>query len=168
MNHLLWMSLLLAPSSFAGGLRPAEVVAEVSVEEGERTEEVVLTLHKQWRRRALGDDPSRHVNAVTTMLEPKPVGGDDTLYWLVGYGLEAHEQPGDTRVTYSLLVQVPAAGDDVRALWWEDHMQVPTSLFSGSGALTAGEVVRELKLSLGDVAYGDELVVTGAIRGLSN
>ncbi|MCO4748294.1 MAG: hypothetical protein KC912_26100 [Proteobacteria bacterium] len=143
-----------------------DVIAEVTTTEADRSEEVVLTLHKQWKRRSLGDDPSRHLDPISTALEPKPTSGDDTVYWLVGYGLEAHEQPGDTRVTYSLLVQVAESGETVQTLWWEDHMEVPTSLFNGSGTLTQTEASAQLSAKLKHIEYGDELAISGSIRGL--
>lgn len=123
-------------------LDPPAAVADLSVavtEEGAEREpfDVVLTLTRRWEDAAFTaplQDP------VTTRLEPavEPRPGT-TARWFTGYRLSAHEEAGDTLVTYSLLVEGGAA-PEVRGWWHEDHQEVPTTLWTASGTWTGGAI----------------------------
>ena len=88
---------------------------------------------------------------MTTALQPRTerASGVQTL-WLTGHRLSQHETPGDTLVTYALLLEVQ---DDeaVRVYWFEDHMEVPTSLWTASGTLRGAA----LQLDLTEVVDAD-------------
>jgi len=124
-------ALALLGSALAG---PPAVVADVVLEHEGNAQHVVLTLTREWQNRALGA-PSEQRHAVTTALQPRTqkAAGVQTL-WLTGHGLSQHETPGDTLVTYVLLLEVQE-GDVVRGYWFEDHMEVPTSLWTAAGTL---------------------------------
>ncbi|TNE84734.1 MAG: hypothetical protein EP330_28360 [Deltaproteobacteria bacterium] len=143
-----------------------EVLADVTVLASDQTtEEVTLTLHKAYKHKALGA-PGDQLDPVSTLLEPKPVSGDGTVYWLVGHGLSTHEEPGDTQITYSLLLEVHDGSEAVQALWWENRMEVPTSLYAGKGTVVGKGPGGALTLDVSHTEYGDALHITGAVRGL--
>lgn len=164
MNLLLstWLALALA---HAKGPPMPDVLAAVTVASSDGEDQVSLTLHKAFKNRVLGE-PARHLDPVSTQLEPRPVAGAGTVYWLVGHGLEDHDSPGDTVVTYSLLLEVQEASGSVRALWWENHMEVPTSLFSGEGELLVHGDGAHLELKMTHTEHGDALALSGALHGI--
>lgn len=106
----------------------------VTADDGEVS--VVLAGGPFREHRTLGADPSVHLDPLSTMLEPHLAKGAGRVVELTGYRLSSHHDPGDTIVTYVLLLEVPPSGTGaVQAIWWEDHREVPTRLYSGAGTL---------------------------------
>ena len=145
-----------------------ELLAHVIVQPIEKTPvEVVLSEVKTWKKSGLADGATAHQDKVTTTLTPAIEKGDSTVYWLVGYRLHTREKPGDTKVTYSMLLETPASGGGaVRALWYEDHYEVPRSYYLGTGSLTLGVdgAANKLDLKLNESEYGDLLKIQGMLR----
>ena len=145
-----------------------DILAHVIVQPVDKTPvEVVLSEIKTWKKGAIAEDAAAHQDKVTTTLTPAIEKGDSTVYWLVGYRLHTREKPGDTKVTYSMLLETPASGSGpVKALWYEDHYEVPRSFYLGSGNLTLGTdgAANKLDLQLNDSEYGDLLKVQGMLR----
>lgn len=130
---------------------------------------VSVTLHevKRWKDKALVQDSTLWRDPLSTAFTPAVQSGDATLVWLVGYGLSAHENPGDTLVTRSLVIQLPRTPQELAtAIWFEDHQEVPTNLFIGGGRVTSGQgkAASTLDLKVKDVDYGDVLSITGLLR----
>jgi hypothetical protein len=70
-------------------------------------------------------------------------------------------------VTYALLLETPSNGEGpVKALWYEDHYEVPRSFYTGGGSLVTGTdgAANKLDLLLKDSEYGDPLKIQGMIR----
>jgi hypothetical protein len=148
--------------------KPPELLAHVVASTEQKTPvEVVLSQVKTWTNSSLPDGAGPHQDKITTTLEPTIETGSATVHWLVGYRLHTREKPGDTRVTYSLLLETAAAGGGpVKALWYEDHYEVPRSFYTGKGTLTPGTDggATKLVLDLTHAEYGDALKVQGMIR----
>ncbi len=159
---LLWMTMSDAD---AKPISHPDVVAQVTATAVDGQVDVVLTGIRKGKGRVLPRDPAVHRDPVTTMLEPRLERGDAEVYQVTGYRLSRLNDPGDVRVTYTLLVEVPEAGGPVWAMWWEDHMEIPTSLWVGEGTLTtAPRGASQLVLDLKHTDYGDALRVEGLIR----
>ena len=126
--------------------------------------DVVLTGGEPAQGRALGPDVNAHVDEITTMLTPSLVKGVGAVVELTGYRLSKVNDPGDTVVTYVLLLETTPGSTAVKAVWWENHREVPTRLYSGDGTL--GEAhggARSVVLHVVD-AEGTALTVEGVIR----
>lgn len=143
-----------APRSFAD--------IHVTADDGEVS--VVLAGGPFRDHRSLGADPSVHLEPLSTMLEPQLAKGSGRVLQLTGYRLSSVHDPGDTLVTYVLLLEVPPSGTGaVQAIWWEDHQEVPTRLYSGAGTLGephGGGQLLTLAVSGDDVA----LHIDGTVR----
>jgi len=148
--------------------KPPELLAHVVVMTEEKTPvEVVLSQVKTWKNGSLPDGVAPHQDKVSTTLEPNIEKGSATVHWLVGYRLHTREKPGDTTVTYALILETPSGGNGaVKALWYEDHYEVPRSFYTGSGTLTAGAggAANKLDLALTESEYGDALKIQGMLR----
>ncbi len=145
---------MLLGSAMAGQLMPPpEGLAEVTVTDETGEVHVVLELAKCWADKGLADggDPNAQMHPLHTGLEPKVVKakGSETCLW-TGHRLSAHEQPGDTVVTYALLAQ--ATGEQVQAVWYEDHMEVPRTYYRATGTLSGRDLVLDLAGELGPPA----------------
>ena len=107
-------------------------------------EPVVLVSTRSWEDRAVDPVATKQQDAITTAFTPALVPEKGTTTWLlVGHRLHEHDEPGDTLVTYSILLEIDRAGA-VAGWWHEDHMEVPTSLWRVTGTLTG----RSLALAL--------------------
>lgn len=153
---------LAAPKPPPAPVALAELTA-VSAD-GEQTFTLTGAPHK---KTAIGQGP--HLDPLSTALTPDLDRGEGELLWLTGYRLSSVNEPGDVRVTASLLVQLPPTGTGtgvVQALWHEDHMTVPTQLWTGSGTLTPGGpgAAQTLHLELTEAEYGDALTIDGLLR----
>lgn len=148
--------------------KPPDLLAHVVVTTEQKTPvEIVLSEFKTWKNGSLPDGVALHQDKISTSLKPTIEKGSSTVHWLVGYRLHTREKPGDTRVTYSLLLETPSAGSgQVKALWYEDHYEVPRSYYTGSGTLTPGTegAATKLVLDLTEAEYGDLLKVQGMLR----
>lgn len=118
--------------------KPADPVsfAQIHVATSDGEVSVVLSGGPAVDGRALGPDPSVHIDPISTMLVPHLAKGPGRVAQLTGYRLSSVHDPGDTVVIYVLLLEVPPSGTGaVQAIWWENHQEVPTRLYSGSGTL---------------------------------
>ncbi|MDP2305550.1 MAG: hypothetical protein Q8P18_05950 [Pseudomonadota bacterium] len=98
-------------------------------------EPVVLVSTQSWEDRASDPRAKKQQDAVTTAFTPTLVPAKGTTSWLlVGHRLHEHDEPGDTLVTYTLLLEIDRTGA-IAGWWHEDHMEVPTSLWRVSGTL---------------------------------
>ncbi len=105
---------------------------------------VVLAESQAWPDKGVDGRAAQQQDPVTTELTPKVVAEKGSTTWLLtGYRLTEHDAPGDTLVTYKLLLEIDAKGD-VSGWWYEDHMEVPRSLWKVGGALAG----RSLTLTL--------------------
>ncbi len=145
---------------------PPPSVASVEVTRAAGSHTVVLYGVQSWSNKALDPDVNAHREQPSTTLTPALVKGDGTVTWLVGHDLGTLNQPGDTVRTWSLLLQVDGA--DAKALWYEDHQEVPRTYAVGAGKAKPGEHpgVLEIELSLKDADYGDPVTLKGTIRTL--
>lgn len=120
------------------------IVFQVEVD----TQPVVLVGVEAWANRGVDPRAAAQQDPISTTFTPATVVEKGSTSWLLkGYRLTTHDAPGDTVLTYSLLLEVDGAGG-VTGWWHEDHMEVPTSLWKVSGTLDQ----RALTLSLA----GDE------------
>jgi hypothetical protein len=95
---------------------------------------VSLQETRRWENKGLAA-ASELTDPVTTQLTPKLMRKDGTTtFELTGYRLSEHEVPADTRVTMVLLVEVQ--GDQVTGYWYQDHQEVPTSMWQVEGSWT--------------------------------
>lgn len=158
--------LALTMSADAKPPKTPETVAVVTLTAEDGSQEFTLTEHQRLARKAFGD--GSHLDPVSTAFSPDLMRGEDDLYWLVGYRLSEVNDPGDVLVTGSLLLLVPPGEGPwtVKALWHENRMAVPTSLYTGQGILTPGNAggADVLSLQLTDAEYGDPLTLTGLLR----
>lgn len=155
-------------SSAASLPAPPSLLADLTVQSEGQPVDLQLRSVKSWEGRVLDQDVSAHRDPVSTQLQPALTKGEATVHWLVGYRLSAHDQPGDTLVTCALLLQVSEPSQPVRALWYEDHQEVPTTLFVGGGKLSSGQQggAASVDLRVKEVEFGDELAISGLVRGL--
>lgn len=105
---------------------------------------VVLAETEVWKGKGVDGRAEVQQDPVTTELTPRllPEKGSTTRL-LTGYRLTEHDAPGDTLVTYKLLLETDATGK-LSGFWYEDHMEVPRSLWRVVGTLSG----RTLTLSL--------------------
>lgn len=148
--------------ALAGVPEQPPIVAELSSSAEHGSVAVVLTGDSPRAHRVLAIDVWSHLDPTTTMLEPRLERGDGEVWSLFGYRLSQHEDPGDTLITYGLLLDVRPAGS--RVLWWENRMEVPTSLFVGPAELVFdGRVVR-LTADVIDPVSAERRHLEGLIR----
>ena len=96
---------------------------------------VVLVESKAWADRGVDPRAKAQQDPITTAFTPTVVPEKGANTWLLtGYRLHAHDEPGDTLVTYTLLLEIDADGA-IEGWWHEDHMEVPTSLWKVTGTL---------------------------------
>ncbi|TVQ93217.1 MAG: hypothetical protein EA397_05430 [Deltaproteobacteria bacterium] len=169
---LLLTSLASASSPPKEVPSPPELLAQVHVTYNDSTPEQHLSLSGVglWKGRTLGNDASAHRHAQHTGLTPKLAEGPNLVVWLVGHQLAERLDPGDTVVTYALLLEIPPDGGVVKALWYRDSGEVPRSYAWGEGELSLPArptVGAKLSLSLKDTDYGDPITLSGVIRGVS-
>ncbi len=158
--------LMVTPVSDAAKLPPApDSIAQVEVKKASSTQNLVLTEVKTFEGKVLSTDANAHQEQPSTNLVPALEKGEGTVIWLIGYDLGELNEPGDTRNTYSLLLELHEGGR-AKALWYEDHMEVPHSFFMGEGAVLPGarEGVMTFTLKVLDVEYGDEVELIGVWR----
>lgn len=146
---------------------PPALLADLTVQAEGQPVSMQLRSVETWQGRVLDEDVSAHRDPTSTQLRPSLTKGEATVHWLVGYRLSAHDHPGDTLVTCALLLQVSEPSQPLRALWYEDHQEVPTTLFIGGGKLSPGVQggAAKVDLRVKEVDYGDELAISGLIRG---
>ncbi|RME27590.1 MAG: hypothetical protein D6798_04235 [Deltaproteobacteria bacterium] len=141
---------------------PPAGVAEVTKTDEGGGVTVQLRLERCWaHRRIAGDgDPSVQRDPVHTGLTPTLEAslGTETCLW-TGYRPGTHEQAGDTLLTYALLIEHPPAGP-LHAFWYEDHQEVPRTLYAGQGSLDG----HQLRLQLVDVDGGPPATLEGLVR----
>ena len=107
------------------------IVFQVDVD----TRPVVLVGVETWTNRGVDPRPASQQDPISTAFTPATVVEKGSTSWLLkGYRLTTHDAPGDTVITYSLLLELDAAGA-VTGWWHEDHMEVPTSLWKVTGTL---------------------------------
>lgn len=157
---------VMSEEAVAGRLAPEQIVAEVTVRDadesgGGRPLVVQLTASRADHGRVLGDGP--HVDPVTTALTPSLDRGDADVYWLVGHRPGRRDHAGDTLLRYALVLQV-GPGDVTKALWFEDHQEIPTQLWTGAGALQTVGGGGTLSLDLTEVDGGAKCRLEGTIR----
>lgn len=153
------------PASAGRPADPPAAVAQLTASSDDGRVEVVLDGTRQ-RSRSLLRDPAAHRDPITTALDPKLAKGEADVLTLTGYRLSRLNEPGDVLVTYVLVLEVPRAGaGPVHALWWENHQEVPTRLWTGEGTLEAvPNGASKLELQLTDADHGDALAVSGLVR----
>lgn len=96
---------------------------------------VVLAETQAWPGKGVDPRAAAQHDEVTTELTPKVVPEKGSTTWLLtGHRLTEHDEPGDTLVTYKLLLEIDAKGG-VSGWWYEDHMEVPRSLWKVDGTL---------------------------------
>lgn len=145
-----------------GAARPSGVGEIVFSDPGGQVT-VQLRQERCWRHRAIAapDDPYAHQDPLSTAFRPRlrRQHGAQTCLW-TGFRPSAHEAPGDTVVAYSLLLQAPPVGQDgaVTALWHEDHMEVPTLLYTATGSLDGALLSMQLE--------GGELAEDARVEGV--
>ncbi len=138
--------------------------ADLHVTAADGAVDVVLTGGPSAQGRVLGPDANVHVDEITTMLAPQLPKGTGAVAELTGYRLSQVNDPGDTVVTYVLLLETTPGARAVKALWWENHREVPTRLYVGEGTLgDAHGGARSLVLNVAD-AEGTKLTVEGVVR----
>ncbi len=146
LSPLFLSALLLAPAH-AGPRVPAapDGIGEVTVADDSGSVTLQLRLERCWRDRGLQQDgaPSAHMHPLHTGLTPRfeRQPGVETCMW-TGYRPSAHEEAGDTIVSYVLLVQ--QQGDALSGLWYEDHQVVPRSYYRAAGTLDGSTVHLDL------------------------
>ncbi len=123
---------------------------------------VSLQETRRWENKALAS-AAELVDPITTQLTPKLLRREGTTtYELTGYRLSEHEVPADTRVTMVLLIEV--IGELVSGYWYQDHQEVPTSMWQVEGTWTRINAhAGELSLVLFPV---DNMGPGGAASGL--
>ena len=108
-------------------------------------EPVVLVSKQVWEDRGADPRPKKQQDAITTAFTPSVVPEKGATTWLlVGHRLHEHDEPGDTLVTYSLLLEIDRTGA-VAGWWHEDHMEVPTSLWKVTGTLEGHKLTLSLE-----------------------
>jgi len=143
---------------------PPPSVAHVDVTRAAGTHHVVLSEVRSWKNKALDPNVDAHRLQPSTELQPALVSGAGTVVWFVGHDLGHLQQPGDTFRTWSLLLQVD--GEEARALWYEDHKEIPRTFATGSGTVTADghPQVVTVTLALTDAEYADPVTVKALIH----
>lgn len=155
----------MSDSALASRPHAPVAFAELSVRTSDSSVAVVLSGDGVRSGRVIGADPAAHVDPESTAWAPRAIRGEGQVAELVGYRLSQHEDPGDTVVTYALLLEASAPGvGPVRAVWFENHMEVPTRLYAGEGRLgPAKGGAQALQLTVTD-ADGESLAIDGLIR----
>jgi hypothetical protein len=99
---------------------------------------VSLQETRRWENKGLAN-AAELVDPITTQLAPKLVRkAGTTTFELTGYRLSEHEVPADTRVTMVLLIEVSEdqGRNQISGYWYQDHQEVPTSLWQVEGTWT--------------------------------
>lgn len=141
---------------------PPGTLAELTLTFDAAPMSVSLQETRRWENKALAA-ASELVDPITTQLTPKLIRRPGTTtYELTGYRLSEHEVPADTRVTMVLLIEV--LSDQVTGYWYQDHQEVPTSMWQVEGTWTRINAhAGELSLVLFPV---DSMGPGGAASGL--
>lgn len=128
---LVW-GLRLAMAAPTPASRPEGILdAEIRYEDWPEATRVVLTLVESWDNRAFVEAAELR-DPISTMLRPRTLKARGSeSWWLQGWRLSRHEEAGDTVVTYSLLLQ--AQDGAWSGYWYEDRMQVPTTMWTVTG-----------------------------------
>lgn len=150
---------------------PPALLADLQLTFADSTpsEKLVMRGVGVWTGRSLGDDPGKHSDPTHTGLTPELTEGKGTVAWLVGHRLSERLDPGDTIVTYALIIEVPPTGTEIKALLYRDSGEIPRSYAWGTG-----EIVRAIKkhtadrveITVKDTEYGDAITITGLLRGV--
>jgi hypothetical protein len=158
------LAALYAVMALAEARPPSSpIVAEIHASAPDGAVDVVLVGASA--RGVLSRDLAHHRDPVSTRLQPRILAGDGEVLELVGYRLARHDQPGDTLVTYTLLCEVSSAAS-VWVVWYENHQEVPTSLYVGEGTLSAGESggASRLEVQVARVDVDETLSLSGLVR----
>lgn len=149
-------TMLAATIAQAADLRPPDGLADLQITTGDHPVSVTLTLSRAWHGKGLSER-SAQLDPITTILTPRVERreGSDT-WWFTGYHLSEHEEPGDTLITYVLLLERRGDGS-IQGFWYEDHEEVPRQLWSAEGTLQG----RALALSLSGEGPGR---ITGLVQ----
>lgn len=144
--------------------KPADPPALVQVQASDETGAVDLVLAGSLlKHKALAADLSDQRDPLSTALTPKLPKGPGAVLDATGYRLTTLFEPGDTRVTYRILLELGET-DQVSAWWYEDHREVPTRLFVGTGTLSpAAQGARALTLQAKDVDSEATVTLTGLV-----
>ena len=139
---------------------PPSAIAEVTVADDTGSVTVQLRRDDCWKDRALvdGGAPAAQQDPLHTGLVPKleKRPGTTTCLW-TGYRPGTHEAPGDTLLTYALLLaQTDAA---VSGLWYEDHQEIPRTYYRAVGTRLGSA----LSLTLTDPDGGPAATLTGVV-----
>ncbi len=155
--------LALSPLLLAAKLPdPPAGVAELTKTDDSGSVTVQLRLDRCWAdQKIAGDgDPAVQRDPIHTGLTPTLTAskGTETCLW-TGYRPGTHEAAGDTLLSYALLIEQPPDGV-VHAFWYEDHQEVPRTLYAGQGSVEG----RQLRLQLLDVDNGPSAKLEGLMR----
>lgn len=143
---------------------PPEVLAELDIQTSAHAARVTLQLASRHPGHVFVQDLGQWTDRITTLLTPALSPGDGEVVRLVGYLLTRHESPGDTVVTWTLVVQT--GGAELRAILHEDRQELPTTLYVGGGRLVPLGSSSRVELRLRDPVDGGEVSVDGLVRGL--
>lgn len=139
---------------------PPPAIAEVTLSDPTGSVTVQLRRVDCWSDRALAEDgaPAAHQDPLHTGLVPKleKRKGTTTCLW-TGYRPGTHEAPGDTLLTYALLVA--QTGTALSGLWYEDHREVPRTYYRAVGA----QLGTALSLALTDPDGGPPATLSGVV-----
>ena len=145
---------------------PPPSIASVEVSRQSVTHTIVLSEVQTWANKGLDPDVNAHREQPSTDLHPALVKGDGSVVWFVGHDLGQLENPGDTVRTWSLLLEVN--GGEAKALWYEDHKEIPHTFAMGAGKAKPGKHpgVLEIELALTDADYSDPVTLKATVRAL--
>jgi len=158
---ILWgFGSLAAQAAPTPAERPDAVLdIEVRSAEGGPAQAVVLVLIDSWRGRVFAPAEAL-VDPVSTMLRLRThrQAGCEALAFR-GHRLSAHEERGDTVLTFTLLLERCPEG--LSGWWHEERMEVPTRLWAVRGSLEGNELRLDLSERVDPGIPGEELSVRG-------
>ena len=114
---------------------PPKTLAQLTLTFDSEPMYVSLQETRRWDAQGLAN-AAELVDPITTQLTPKLLRkAGTTTFELIGYRLSEHDVPADTRVTMVLLIEVSAdqISDQVSGYWYQDHQEVPTSMWQVEG-----------------------------------
>ena len=147
---------------------PPSGVGELLFRDPDGSVTVQLRLERCWSDQGLPDDasPLAQQDPISTGMQPRleRKAGAETCLWL-GYRPGSHEVPGDTLLSYALLVegQARVEGQDLKGLWYEDHHEIPRSWYRATGHQQGAQVSLTLRAAEADAAEPDTASLTGLL-----
>jgi len=157
---LLLLGLLAARAAPTPAERPdALLEVELLSAEGGPGQEIVLLLVDSWRGRVFAP-PAALLDPVNTMLRLRTRRqAECEALAFRGHRLSAHEERGDTVLTFTLLLDRCPGG--LSGWWHEERMEVPTRLWAVAGSLEGGALQLRLKERVDPGIPGEELSLRG-------